>query len=289
MSRVPNEQRWPVWRDRIWATPRILSLLSMLEFDKISTLLGVYRTLGSLEQSIVRIKRMPAEEAAPLREKHLKLIVGGVDWMAQAGAGLEIPWLEGRCSRLLNRFRKGDIGEDVVIYESEEIAESLRQELDAKKFFVLEGRDGEYYADSMLGAEAASRFPLANEELNEAGKCFSLGRYTASVFHSMRALEPALSALRINVRVPKAERATWGPIIDQIEAKIRAAQTGGSPVSAARKSFLSEAAAEFRHFKDAWRNHAMHSHQRYDREVAQRVLNHVKAFVEHLSTRIRER
>lgn len=278
------------WRDRVWITPRLLSLLDVLEFTKISHLLVLSQSLRTLEK--VLDKHPPDAGKFPVEERSEELDVQALfiemlRRLVEAAGELDIPWLEGRYERLADQWGRGRIGSETLRYGAAEIAADLRGELASKTFFVLEGRDGEYHTDSLLLTEAASRFPSASEELNEAGKCFALGRYTASVFHAMRALEPALEALRLNVRAPK--KGSWGPIIDQIEAKIRQVQTGGTRSTEARKRFLSEAAAEFRHLKDAWRNHAMHTHQRYDRETAQRVLEHAKTFVEHLAGRLRER
>lgn len=56
-----------------------------------------------------------------------------------------------------------------------------------------------------------------------------------------------------------------------------------------RLQFLSEAATDFRYFKNSWRDHI--AHLRYtcqDREEAKMILNHVKSFMVHLSKRLSE-
>ena len=42
------------------------------------------------------------------------------------------------------------------------------------------------------------------------------------------------------------------------------------------------------HFKNAWRNHAMHARARYNEAEARRILEHTKGFMQHLSQRLHE-
>jgi len=83
------------------------------------------------------------------------------------------------------------------------INDSLRREMKAMKLFCLSGETQHYYeAISPFGSDVASAFPSAEYEIGEAGNCLSLGRSTASVFHSMRVLEHGLKALAAEFNVP---------------------------------------------------------------------------------------
>jgi hypothetical protein len=78
-------------------------------------------------------------------------------------------------------------------------------------------------------------------------------------------------------------------IIDDIEDEIEDRQ---KKLKAKKPSdfltFLSEAAKEFRYFKDAWRNHSAHGRAAYDENDARKVLIHVRDFMEHISTRLKD-
>ena len=113
----------------------------------------------------------------------------------------------------------------------------------------------------------------------------ALGRWTAAVMHLMRGLEPALRALQDAVQV-EVLKEQWGQILDQIESKIKRIKkrTHG----AKDEQWYSEAAAQFRFLKDAWRNYANHLHERYDEERAEDIFNGVKAFMKHLAERLAE-
>jgi hypothetical protein len=139
-----------------------------------------------------------------------------------------------------------------------------------------------------FGEEVLTAFPSVENEIIEAGNCYALDRPTACVFHSMRILEYGLSALAKEVEIT-FDIQQWHTIIEKIEAEIKNLRS--SPKDAKRDvqlQFLSEAAKEFMYFKDGWRNHVSHKKTIYDKPQAQSVLTHVKAFMIHLSSRLKE-
>ena|SRR5438045_1810101 len=80
----------------------------------------------------------------------------------------------------------------------------------------------------------------------------------------------------------------WNTIIEQIEKKIRELSQSlpkGMPKNE-RMQFLSEAAKEFFYFKEGWRNHVAHARGTYDEHQAASVLEHTRAFMNHLSTQL---
>ncbi|GGA47140.1 hypothetical protein GCM10011395_16710 [Sphingomonas psychrolutea] len=141
-----------------------------------------------------------------------------------------------------------------------------------------------YYSDEqrLFGEAVHAAFPSASYDIQEAGKCRALGRWTATVMHLMRALDPAILAFQsaLNVSVPKEN---WQQIIDQIEAAIK-----GQGHKHPDHQWNSEASAFFRVLKDAWRNHAMHGKDQYDEERASAVYDSVRGFLRHLATKISE-
>jgi hypothetical protein len=150
----------------------------------------------------------------------------------------------------------------------------------------------------LFGERVNENFPSAVEDIKEAGNCYAHGNYTATVFHLMRVVEHGLRALARQLRVTfksktgasiPMELQQWEVIIGKIESKID--DISKRPKSK-RKSedlqFYSEAAKEFRYFKEAWRNHVSHSRVIYDKHDAAKVIEHVRDFMQHISTRVRE-
>jgi len=138
-------------------------------------------------------------------------------------------------------------------------------------------------------ASVLGSFGSAASDVHAAVDLWSLGHSTASVFHLMRVLEHGLRALAADVG-KSFDIQNWQNIIDEIETEIRA-QGKTLPRGIAkteRLQFLSEAAKEFMYFKDGWRNYVAHNRATYDNHQARSVLEHVKAFMTVLSSKLKE-
>jgi len=105
----------------------------------------------------------------------------------------------------------------------------------------------------------------------------------------MLILERGLGALAKDVELT-FDVQQWNTIIDQIEKKIRElSQSLSKGISKnERMQFLSEAAKEFFYFKDGWRNYVSHGRGDYDEHQAASVLEHTRAFMNHLSSQLSE-
>lgn len=165
----------------------------------------------------------------------------------------------------------------------------LTAEMRERVFFVIT-RDAEYFESAHpFDPTLFDAFPSARYDAIEASNCFALERYSASVHHSMSALEPALKALAENVGAAVKD-GMWKGVIDRIESKItdlKKTLPAGKERNE-RLKFLSEAAKEFFYFKDGWRNYIAHAKAQYDREQALGAMNHVAAFMRHLASRLTE-
>jgi hypothetical protein len=117
--------------------------------------------------------------------------------------------------------------------------------------------------------------------------CHMISEDTACVFHMMRVLEGGIAALALDVG-RTFERQNWQNIIDEIECEITKFRKTGpnTPEKQERLKFLSVAAKELFYFKDGWRNHVAHSRIRYDEHQAVSTMEHVRAFMAHLATRL---
>lgn len=133
-----------------------------------------------------------------------------------------------------------------------------------------------------------SSFPDAYADIFLGVDCWAMGHDTASVFHMMRVLELGLSWLAKEVGEEMGVD-NWHNVIDRIEKRIReAADTMPKGLEkSTRLQFLSEAAKEFRYFKDGWRNYVSHNRGIYDEHQARSVLEHVKSFMLTLATHTR--
>lgn len=173
-----------------------------------------------------------------------------------------------------------------------DILSRLRDECRKRLYYQVDSMAAQLLADHAVhfGPDVEKSFPAANYDVEEAGRCLALNRWTAVVLHLMRALEPALAALEADLEtaVPKEQ---WHNKIDQIEVSIELLKERKHPTKVATKEeikWYSDAATHFRYIKDAWRNHAAHGKDRYDEERARRIYDNVRSFMVSLAERLSE-
>jgi hypothetical protein len=171
------------------------------------------------------------------------------------------------------------------------LSRALENELRAKLLIYVPSHRVHYY-DMLIKTEVRDAFPKASQEITWAGDALALELSTASVFHSMRAAEIGVRTLgqQLGAIFPyNIELAEWHNILDQIDAKIRDMKQ--LPKGTAKDDdlqFYSEAAAQFRYFKDGWRIRVAHARATYDESQATTVLDHVVSFFEILARRLKE-
>jgi hypothetical protein len=171
------------------------------------------------------------------------------------------------------------------------LAKVVTSEMEARVAIFLSPSTAKYY-EMILPIELSVAFTNASCELLDAGNCLALGQFTASVFHSMRAAEIGVRAMgaSLNVKFPfPAELADWQNILDQIDTKIRDMKS--LPKGTKKDEdiqFYSEAASQFRWFKDGWRVRVAHARAIYKESDARKVLDHTINFFETLSKRLME-
>jgi hypothetical protein len=157
--------------------------------------------------------------------------------------------------------------------------------------FVPQHRS-EYYEQTLPNTVIAA-FPTASKELVAAGNSLAVGLYTACVFHSMRAAEIGVRVLgkELSVSFPDKplELVEWHNILDQADSKIVAmkALPGGTHKDE-EVNFYSQAAVQFRYFKDAWRVRVAHARETYEESPALKVFSLTLEFFETLATRLEE-
>jgi hypothetical protein len=138
-----------------------------------------------------------------------------------------------------------------------------------------------------FGAEVQNKYKDAERDIQSAGRCLALDEWTATVFHLMRALEHGLRDMARHLAVSMSanlNQENWGTIIDKIEKEIgrREKLKNNDPLRTDLK-FYSEAASNFRYFKNAWRNHVSHAKEHYDERDALTIWSHVMTFMRTLA------
>jgi hypothetical protein len=121
----------------------------------------------------------------------------------------------------------------------------------------------------------------------------------------MRAVEWSLRALCVDLGLKRIRRkdkktgkvthvalawADWETLLNQIKSRIgkTIAASKRGPKKQLYQEFYYPAIEEIEGFKEAWRNHVMHTRREYNREDAEAVFTHVRRLMTNLATRISE-
>jgi hypothetical protein len=193
-----------------------------------------------------------------------------------------------------------EVRANVLASDYRRIRESLREELARYKFVHIPSSGAVFFHQERLFGDAVyDSFPTARYDIAEAGNALAFEMYTAAVFHLMRAAEIGLRALARDRRIvylPKKNNAhismgTWEDILRELDRE--AAQIANWPnvlgeVKAQAQAFYNSSILEYRGFKDAFRNHVMHTRWPILREEALSNKEHVQRLMQILAGRISE-
>jgi hypothetical protein len=168
-----------------------------------------------------------------------------------------------------------------------EITHDLLAELSEPMFLHVNAARRDLYVqrEPPFGVEVETRFEDSGKDIAAAARCFAMDVWTACVFHSMRVLEHGLRAMAERFEVSFTVD-SWHKVIKGIEDGINELRnrSGLTDWDRLEITYYSEAAAQFRYFKDAWRNHVAHARMFYDERDADRVFSHVRDFMQQLAT-----
>jgi hypothetical protein len=150
-----------------------------------------------------------------------------------------------------------------------------------------------YFNQSMLfGQQVADNFPATVLDVEEAGKCFAVGRNTACVMHLMRVVEVGLRAYGSGLGVLAnitAAQPDWGTVLRVANDEIRRLNASGDPTwTQDKRAFFETAHAHFHAVRIAWRNPSMHVDKTYDETRAEDILNAVKGWMRHMAEHLDE-
>ena len=192
--------------------------------------------------------------------------------------------------RLRNRALSNEQGK--VMYElTNDLREAFLERADRDALLIIPTANRKYYEQEVpiFGKAVADALPEAAQEISEAGKCFALDRWTACIFHLMRALELSLHriAKELGIAFPAPiELQDWGTIVKKIDSRIdELEKQSRSQQKSEDLRFYSTLNLEFSWFKNAWRNSISHARESYNEEQAANILGHVGKFLNEIAQR----
>jgi hypothetical protein len=187
----------------------------------------------------------------------------------------------------MKRWIKPDCDVKTIMAMAMNLVGTIQMELTNDLFLRVPKDERDYYEKIPMSKRAADAFPSAEREMSAAGRCYALDEWTASVLHSMRALEFPLKAMvqALNF-VPS--NPNWEMVLNECEREINKIGPQSSTNWKEDKSFYSDVALTFRFYKNAWRNHAAHGHETYDQRDAHSILVNVGDFMDKAATHLKE-
>jgi len=263
MSREPAGLDVPA-APYVWEPRRLWSLWDMQRFHAPS-FAAAMTEMGRAATGVAL-----ANQAGLLADDDLDRRIIGEALQGAQDALADVPLsatVQAQFFRLKKALKDGNPSELAILVR--EFHANVTVELAASWFLMVPAPKRELYEQRAVpfGDGVAQAFPDAARDIAAASRCLALDEWTACVFHLMRALEHGLHKTADSVGLPPEAMAleNWKNVIDQIEKKIRAIESEPkTPEKSERIRFLSQAAAQFRYFKDAWRNHVSHSRITYD-------------------------
>jgi len=254
----------------------IVNLMELLEMYAGSC----WRMAGMLGQLVCYLEA--ASQGATLADKTVGQL-GAT--LGEIGAEMQRLGMHGPVKSLHNIMafldeNKGNVLFVVLRQRLAVLHERVIEELEGQLFLSIPKEVEDFYRQSepLFGKLVEARFPQLTEDIFEAGKCLSLRRPTATVFHLMRVMESGLQAFGTKLNVALADEKNWQNILDEVNKKIRLLD---HRLPETKK--YAEASSHLYNVKVAWRNEVMHPKQTYTDEEALSIFRNVRTFIQDLA------
>lgn len=175
----------------------------------------------------------------------------------------------------------------------EDVGTTLRRELSLMTLFVLGAKEQKYFSpeEALFGDEVKTKFGSIAFDLDEAAKCYALGRPTASVFHQMRIMEASVRAVARCLKIPDPTRPAernWGFVLGEIRKGIEHRWPTAADRMGGDGQVLESLYAFLDAVKNPWRNDTMHPAAKYTDDEAEHIFVAVCGFMKKLASRMDE-
>jgi hypothetical protein len=168
-----------------------------------------------------------------------------------------------------------------IVRMADDLNRTLQSECESEQFYHLSRTKNEYYHGNQFPMNVRDRFSSAIYDMDEAGKCFALDRFSACAFHLMRVIECGLIELKDILGVER-DNPSWHSILKALSKNIDA--LSDSREQEKYRKIVSRVYA----IKDAWRNPTMHVEYKYNEEEAREVFDATRNFMKVLCEELTE-
>jgi hypothetical protein len=171
----------------------------------------------------------------------------------------------------------------------DELGDRITDEMEDTVVMSIPKQKADYYTKplELFSQESLNKFPSTTSDVEEAGKSYASGRNTACVFHLSRVMERGLRVIGGSLGIPDPNP-TWDHILKKCDSELAKRIQDRLPLWKSNDDFFSEATANLRAVKSAWRNPTMHVGSQYSDEVAEDIFRAVRGFMRHLAVKLSE-
>lgn len=176
-----------------------------------------------------------------------------------------------------DKYRKDHLAQDLGVLRGR-----LYDQLTSRQFVHVKPRYVEFHQQKALfGQEVNDCFPIAIDDIQDAGTALALGLGTSCVMHLMRVMEAGLKALAAKLGIDYS--VSWEAYLGTIEKNISAKRDKKSVEWKRHEAFYREISGDLLIVKEAWRNPTMHIERRYTQEQAGQVFFAVQALMQRMA------
>jgi hypothetical protein len=181
-----------------------------------------------------------------------------------------------------------------ALADLQSLEETVVNEISTSIFYNISFHKAAFFENVRLfGENVFDKFPSANFDIEEAGKCFATARYTACVMHLQRVLEVGLKGYSKYFGINLTAQPAWQNILDQTAKQIKDRNDRNNVNvnwnAEEEKQFCEGVQPFLVAVKTAWRNPSMHADKTYTEEVAQEIFNSIKSFMRNLALHLNEK
>jgi hypothetical protein len=237
--------------------------------------------LGDIKQALHHVDRVVPE---------LKQLAGWLGTISVEFDKIALAQSSKFTLRIVENLADEGLDETELRTKIRDLQELIGSEMESQVFLWVPPHRAEFYskdAEAMIGRKCCKRFKLVQRELEEAAKCYALGRYTSSAFHLMRSTEAGVKALAkaIGYTPPHNQ---WDLVFKQMKSEFVLKPSLRPAHWQTHSDFLEEIWADLRAVSKAWRNDIAHLVDTYTEEEAKGLLDVIPLFLRHLASKMDE-
>lgn len=249
----PSQQGWPSHGLlSLWDMFQINAQLFYMASTSLARLAAVSQERVRRGNPIGDVDSVPPNEMAKLG------ILGPLIEISEACKGFGAVVTQRLADQLIDRVSADSVTFRKLGDEIAKLSDVFTAELQTVQFIALKPDMAALFErpQSKFSEEVIRFFPDTATDIDEAGRCFALGRHTACVFHLMRIIEVPLQHFAKSI-LPNDKKPNWDPVIKKIDAELKLPLKERS-LPGGDQNFFAEVSAHMHAVKVAWRNSVMH-------------------------------